>query len=307
MSNVLPSQLSQVIDANSQTSTADLRKAALAAIAEGVDEISEEQLATLSTAEVRELALLQDRKEREAIQAAEIEATEIAEADEFIAQRVVDIGDGSGKQVFTGRGPTQLAAYESLADALQTAQENATKRIRQFSQDQKQSERNAARRAEDDDYVLRQRLANDPTKVVKEMVQQEIAETQAKFNRAQRVQEEFVAAHAHDFFPCPENAQAISQYIQGKGYDEFTPSNLEEAFQALQGKLVKKGSAPATTPTTSGARRTGSSFRSSGGTPPPVKTESEEDLYKMPMDELRRKADSALQKAAEDRDGSFRY
>jgi len=61
MSILLPAAVNQTIDAVAQgSSTADLRRQALEAIEQG-EELSEEQIAALSTVEVRELAEAQQQ------------------------------------------------------------------------------------------------------------------------------------------------------------------------------------------------------------------------------------------------------
>jgi hypothetical protein len=100
----------------------------------------------------------------------------------------------------------------------------------------------------------------------------------------------------------------MMQWVQSHGYDEFTLENLELAYRELssQGKLIEKGTAAAqpATPTSTHRSSRSSSVSTNRSSTPVVKTETEEDLYKMDMTELRRKADSQLQKQAADRDGS---
>jgi hypothetical protein len=48
-------------------------------------------------------------------------------------EREIDLGDGSGIQVFRGTGATEVEAYAALADEFAKAQANATKKIRELS------------------------------------------------------------------------------------------------------------------------------------------------------------------------------
>src|SRR6266581_1874578 len=52
------------------------------------------------------------------------------EPDEYIFRREIDLGDGTGVQVFEGRGETELDAIKELNDKLVVAQENATRELR---------------------------------------------------------------------------------------------------------------------------------------------------------------------------------
>jgi hypothetical protein len=80
------------------------------------------------------------------------------------------------------------------------------------------------------------------------------------------------------------------EFIQGRGYQEFTEANLEEAWQALQGKLKLKGSSTASTST-----RRSSSVSTSRSSAPHISTEpSEDEAYRMPLEKLSALANSQL-------------
>jgi len=111
MSILLPAAVNQTIDAVAQgSSTADLRRQALEAIEQG-EELSEEQIAALSTVEVRELAEAQQQvaEERAA------DAADDATVDEFVVRREVKSEDGQQTEVFEGRGPTKELAYKTAS------------------------------------------------------------------------------------------------------------------------------------------------------------------------------------------------
>ena len=291
--SILPGGVSQVVEGHSAKTAAKLRKEVLDSIASGA-ELSEEQLASLSQADLKELALADERKKQEAIQAAESEATEVANADEFVATRVVDIGNGAGKQVYTGRGSTQVAAYEDLANKLTTAQENATRKIRQQNRDEKQTKAAQKQREADDRYVLEKRLASDPAGTVKELARQTFEEETAKLQRSQEAQRNFVDTHP-TYNPVPENAQAMTEWVLSHGYEEFTEANLAEAFEALSkaGVLKLKDAAAST------QRSSSISTNRSGA--PAVKGDLDESvLYSMDMNSLRALADRQISEETQD-------
>ena len=109
------------------------------------------------TAPLEELRAQANTEVDPEVAAAEAEAAKIAAAENeepveeevTIYQRRIDLGDGSGVQVFNA------GSMEELVDKLVTAQENATKKIRELNaavpKPQVQKERSA-----DEEFVLSQ-------------------------------------------------------------------------------------------------------------------------------------------------------
>jgi hypothetical protein len=300
----LPSNLSTVINEASRKSTEQLRKEALAAVEAG-EELDDSQLQTLTLEETKAIAAQQEQNVQEQVAAEAQEQQEVDEAEGFIATRTIDLQDGSGVQVFTGRGATQVDALNDLADRLQEAQRHATIKIKQQNRDLKQEQEDSEYINEHERREIEQRLRANPAAEIARIAKETLEAETSKYQRGQKAQQDFVDTHP-DFYPCQENAQAMSQWIQGKGYQEFTPSNLEEAFQALQGKLVKKGDTPAATTTTSTGNRPtrkSSSVSTSRSSAPVVSNEPDEEaLYKMPLDKLRTLADKQLADRAAERE-----
>lgn len=215
--------------------------------------------------------------------------------------REIDLGDGSGKQVFKGR------TLDELADRLAEAQANATRKIRELAGQRKQEERENA----DNEFVLSQELLNKPSATLRrqfeEMVGMPIDAFKGKlqkveaFEKAQSAEEaskEFVQAH-EDYYASPGNGKRMSAYLNRMGLD-WTVENMEKAYAELQadGLLAPKpaegdaqpapvaASAPRSV-APAAARRAASGLSARRSAPAPVVTQhTEEDLYKMPMEEL---------------------
>src|SRR5450631_1656081 len=64
---------------------------------------------------------------------ADIETPVETEPEQFIYKKEIDLGDGSGVQVFTGKGASALDALEELSEKLADAQRHATKKIHELS------------------------------------------------------------------------------------------------------------------------------------------------------------------------------
>jgi hypothetical protein len=296
----LPSNLSTVINEASRKTTEQLRKEALQSIEEG-NELDDEQLQTLTLEETKQLAAQQEQNVQEQVAAEVQEQQEIESAEEFVATRRIDLQDGSGVQVYTGRGASQIDALNDLADKLQEAQRHATIKIRQQNSNLKQEQDdleyvNAKQREE-----IEQRLRANPAAEIARIAKETLEQEQAKYNRSQQIQRDFVDTHP-DYVAVPENANAMSQWVQSHGYPEFTAENLELAWRELRGTLRTKGSAPTTT---SASTRRSSSISTSRSSTPVVNRElSLEEMEKLPLDEIRRRADAQLAQQAADRDST---
>lgn len=219
--------------------------------------------------------------------------------------REIDLGDGSGKQVFKGR------SLEELADRLAEAQVHATRKIRELAGQKKQEERENA----DNEFVLSQELLNKPSATLRrqfeEMVGMPIDAFKGKlqkveaFEKAQSAEEaskEFVQAH-EDYYASPGNGKRMSAYLNRMGL-EWTVENMEKAYTELQadGLLAPKPAAttdaatqevePVVAPAPrsvapAAARRAASGLSARRSVPVVPKAQhTEEDLYKMPMEEL---------------------
>jgi hypothetical protein len=253
---------------------------------------------------------------------AESEATpdpNIADSDEpeeFIVRREIDLGDGSGVQVFTGKGETKDQAFEDFADKVAEAQKNATKKIRAQQAELDALRQKSAQKTDDDEYVIKKQLDEKPAETIKRLVAEQLAEEQARTQRSQRTQNDFVAAHP-EYIANESNGSKIRDWVANKGYTEFTDENLEKAYQDLKASgLLKLKSVDASenadveaaddqriadnaakSTAQSRSQRKGSSVSSRGGAPVVKTGPSEDELYNMPLEDLRRLSNEQLAKS----------
>ena len=260
------------------------------------------------------------------------------EPDEYVFRREIDLGDGTGIQIFEGRGATELEAMVDLNNKLVVAQENATREPRNIQKKHpKEPEPPKEKEISPDlEYVFAEQFKTKPSEAFKAMFKELTGMDIAEFKTAQAaqkaareaaesqqksldIQREFVAAHP-DYVQIVENGNKIRDWVQEHNYNEFTPVNLEKAFEDLsaRGLLTLKTDeasvptktkvepvvpAPArieqtvtkaaeVTPVRSPKKASSISSRSAA---PVVKTElTEDDLYKMPLEKLKGLAEQQL-------------
>lgn len=241
-------------------------------------------------------------------QTEETEVEQSDEPDEVVYRREIDLGDGSGVQVF------EAPSVEELVDKLAVAQANATRKIRELTSAKKQEA--APELSADEEWVIAQELATKPLEAFEKLFEKKLgrkpAELQkdlddlAAFRREEaerKSAKEFVDAHP-DYVPTPKNGARIEKWLRVEGL-AATPENIEKAFQDLSesGLLESKKPETQATETQSGARivtvsgqrraasglsvkRTASAQRTTGPT--------DEEAYKMPLDKLAELANREL-------------
>jgi len=241
--------------------------------------------------------------------------------DEIVYRRVIDLGDGSGVQVFEAPSP------EELIEKLAIAQEHATRKIRELA---------AAAKAvqpppepvidPNEEFLLSQELLQTPTKayakLFKKMTGVDISEFRTvrekltAFEQAQKEESaaaQFVQTHP-DYYNSPKNNAKMEKWIRMHGL-EGTPENIERAFVDLQesGLLETRPATPdaetneervsrqrIAAPTTRlvGQRRAASGLSSRRSVAAPAKPElTEDDLYKMSYEQLEELARREAQEA----------
>lgn len=163
--------------------------------------------------------------------------------------RDIDLKDGSGVQHF------EAESWEGLVDKLATAQENATRKIKELSTRPRiEPERDVPQPrtpkplSEAEIIALREASAADPVATFNKLFEAQIGESpeqvRAKLTeldsqkRRVEVELDFIAKHKDDFFNCPENAQKINALF-AKEQLQVTKKNLEWAFQELNESFVK--------------------------------------------------------------------
>lgn len=288
-----------------------------------VEELRAKALEALTTPEEKQEAKPEEKPEEKAEPARDDKGrfvkTDAEDGDEEVVyQRKIDLGDGSGVQVF------EAPSLEELVDKLAKAQEHASRKIRELSTAKKEAIKAVEESDEltdDEKFILSQQILKDPAKVIETFVEKtynkKIApklkevDEMSRVNRETRASEEFVQ-NTPDYYASPKNGKRILKWLETEG-KEATVENLQAAFAdlnesgLLEIKPAEKQDAESDTnkPNARIVRQVETTVvkrKVVGGLPAKrqaqVETKSPEptvdDLYKMPMDELRQKTYAAL-------------
>ena len=265
-----------------------------------------------------------EEKVEQAEEKVEQDEQEIEE--QTIYQRRIDLGDGSGVQVF------QANSMEELVDKLVKAQENATKKIREQETVIKKStppakkERNA-----DEEFLLSQEFMSKPSKAFERLFQEQVGMPIGEFKSSLEAVKAFNATKAADaaaaqfveatpdYFPTKQNGSKIQAYLKTyrlpatlenitKAYTELNESGLLQAKPAEKSeaeteskeedKEENKVQEVTTTTTVQKPKRMSSGLSTRGGAAPIVKktpatqAEFEAETANMSLEEIRAKANS---------------
>jgi hypothetical protein len=261
------------------------------------------------------------------------------EPEEYIFRREIDLGDGTGVQVFEGRGETELDAIKELNDKLVSAQENATRELRNIQKKHPKETTPVAEPAisEDLEYVFKQQFEKKPSEAFKSMfkeltgmdigefktwqaAERAAGEARAAQEKSLGIQREFVSAHP-EYITSEENGNQIRDWVQSHNYNDFTPDNLEKAFEDLSERgLLKLKTDEASAPTKTEVKtevqatriekpetevvtevppvrspKKASTVSSKGSPAPVIKTEpTEDEAYTMPLEQLKALAEKQL-------------
>lgn len=269
-------------------------------------------------------ALAEKGPEEPVIAAADVELPkeDAEEPEQYVVKSQIDLDDGSGIQVFSGTGDSELEALRDLNNKLVEAQRNATKKIHDLNRRVKAEDTRTEQQKTDDEYVISQRLQKEPSKTMRQVVNEVISEREAATQRNLEAQQAFVDSHP-DYVADPKSGNGMRMMSEfqrlNPGADEFTEQGLEKAYQSLKASGLLKlkteeagGTTEAETveterivPATVEATQPRSLKRSStistrGSSPTVVKTgPSEDELYSMPLDKLKNLANEQLAKGAE--------
>src|SRR5271169_6328632 len=243
---------------------------------------------------------------------------EPAEAEGDVVYRYeIDLGEGSGKQVFEGETP------EALIEKLGEAQRNATIKIRELSA-AKKVEQKPVEMADAAKWVLAQELATDPAKAFDKLLQQQtgmtaaelkalrdtVNQTAATTREQTRNQQEYDATVVfrkdHPEYVANEiNGKKMVQWLKLNGLPG-TVENITKAFEELSGDgLLQLGESNTQGGATNGSRivkvggythkaASGLSTKRSGGTSKATSEPTEEEAYKLPMEELEKLANASM-------------
>lgn len=237
----------------------------------------------------------------------------------FYSERTIDLGDGAGVQVFKGKGDTREAALEDLTDKLAEAQRNATKKIRELNAKAKVE---TPKTSPEDEALYSAELLKTPTEAFKKLFKQvtgvdveEFKTVTAREKAFQAGQEKKSAADSFvantpDYVDTPRNGKLINKWCEL--HNDFSLNGLTKAYQDLSesGLLDTKGEEasgeqgkdksatgipPKTDVTPSQRTRKGSGLSTHRSTPAARTAEpTEDDMYSMPLEELRKKANQQL-------------
>lgn len=174
---------------------------------------------------------------------------------EFLDTQRIDLGDGSGVQVFVGRGASELEAAKDLNRQLIQAQENATRKIREQAQQIADAKKTDAQAQADQDFVDNEEYKKDPrgylTKKIREGVTTAMSEQKASEQRHLQAQFDFVALHP-EYVTDKVNAGRLESEFRRlyPEANEFTVTGLDKAFESLkQSGLLKLQEPEASEPT----------------------------------------------------------
>jgi hypothetical protein len=262
----------------------------------------------------------------------EPEEEEESEPELYVARRVIDLGEGAGEEVFEAEGETETEALEALLDKISDAKKHASKKIRSQEAELREVRSRVPEKPQpkvvdaDAEYVYSQELLKSPTKafraIFKELTGREIeefssiAQREEMFSKATQTNNaisSFIATHPL-YEDTSKNSAAMTLALQGKpvtgeelhkAYLHLSKSGLldlkvdEEAHAdtetkprstarieqpkvAEPEKRTKKSSGLSTNPRTSAVPASGDP--------------SEDEMYDLPLEEIKRRANQQLQK-----------
>lgn len=195
---------------------------------------------TLSLDELRHLATNEGARQGQRLaEVPEVEDEREEEPAQIIYRREIDLGDGSGVQVF------QADTLEQLVDKLAEAQKNATRKIRELNQASKPATQKPRQLSSDEEFIIGQELMSKPTAAFAKLFESQVGvpieafktswERVQAFEQAQaeqQAQNDFVAAHP-EYLPNVNNGKRFLKYLQTFNMT-LTLENLEKAYQELK-------------------------------------------------------------------------
>ena len=148
------------------------------------------------------------------------------------------------KEIENGNGSVDVYeanSLEELVDKIAEGKRNANKQIQEFISERKAAEAKTQQVSKDEEYLIQQKLKDNPKSTIKEVVAEVIEERMAATKRSEDAQSHFVTTHP-DYIASPENGERMKSEVQRLGYAEFTIEGLEKAYQGLKksGLLVLK-------------------------------------------------------------------
>ncbi|SRR5216683_7669477 len=243
-------------------------------------------------------------------------------------RRVVDLGSGAGEEVFEATAPTREEALDALADKQAEAKLNASKKIREQEAELKELRARTGEPLEpkeptaDEEYVLAQEFQKMPKatfrKMFEEVTGMKPEDFQTMKQAAQAYQtatttsaaiETFISTHP-DYENGGEAGDKNGAAMKGKLNElkiPVTAESLSRVYDLLKqdGALALKGEAKPETrpepqripaaPAQQGTRKASTIGTHNRVAPaPPPAEPTEEDAYKMPLEELKKLANRQM-------------
>lgn len=167
-----------------------------------------------------------------------VKAEENVDEEEIEYERVIDLGDGSGAEVFRGK------TLEELVDKLAVAKENASRKIRELSAARKAAEKvvdEAVGLTDDERFILSQKILTDPASVIETFIDKALTkkidprlkevEGVAREQRETKAAVEWVKTNP-DYYANERNGARMQKYLEKMGL-EVNAENLQTAFEDL--------------------------------------------------------------------------
>jgi hypothetical protein len=221
------------------------------------------------------------------------------------------------KEIENGEGSIDVYeadSLESLVDKIAEGKKNANKKIQEFIKEKRLAVAQTEQVSKDDEYLIQQKLKDSPKKTIREVVNEVIEERLAKEQRSNEVQSQFVQTHP-DYFATPENGRKLAAEVKLSGASEFTSEGLEKAYQSLrrsgllqlkpkvaddataaEPKDTQQTVEPKVDATQQRSPKKGSTISARGAVKAvtPNAAPTEDELYKMPMEDLKKLANKQL-------------
>ena len=249
----------------------------------GIGSFTEKEMGAMSTNDLRELAMAEGEEEKRQADLAEKIATE--------KQDQLD-------RRFENKTPAQIKEEFERRERLQEITDSPEGQLETAA-------RTAQQKLEDADYV-RQQLESQNNRQLDELVAQKVNQATAEQQQSLATQQAFVDSHK-DYVTSPENGEAMVKFLRDEAkYMQMTSENLNLAYHVLKqrGALnllnpdqVAARAKLAEAVQTDEPRRTArsssvSTIRSDSGfyRTNPKPELSEEEMYSLPIAELKRRA-----------------
>jgi hypothetical protein len=210
-----------------------------------LDELSLEELKELAAGEQPKPEVKEDKPAKQAENIADPDPANDDEDEVEEYEYKIDLGDGSGIQIFKGN------SVEEVMNKLGEAQKHATRKIREQAEQLKKYSAQAAKEAADNEYVYGQELITKPTEAFKKLFKEttgvdiesfangwervkalETAQAaQTLENKKQTAATAFLAAHP-EFIPNPANGKRLEKAVNLL-IAEANSKNQEPDFNAI--------------------------------------------------------------------------